>query len=104
MEGGLALHLYKLLSPLLKDAFCQVWLKLAQWFWRRFPLEEGMTLILYKLETPLLNRLVETGSVILEKIEMWKIYDNNNDDDDNDNNNDGQRTNFDQKSPLEASA
>ena len=25
----------KLQSPLLKDALCQVWLKLAQWFWRR---------------------------------------------------------------------
>ena len=35
LEKGRALHLNKLESPLLKDALCQVWLKLAQWFWRR---------------------------------------------------------------------
>ena len=28
-------HLKKLESPSTKDAFCQVWLKLAQCFWRR---------------------------------------------------------------------
>ena len=33
-RGG-ALHLNKLESPSPKDALCQVWLKLAQWFWRR---------------------------------------------------------------------
>ena len=33
-KGG-ALHLNKLDSPLPKDALCQVWLKLAKWFWRR---------------------------------------------------------------------
>ena len=31
----MVLHLKKLESPLPKDALCQVWLKLAQWFWRR---------------------------------------------------------------------
>ena len=30
-----ALHLNKLESASLKDALCKVWLKLAQWFWRR---------------------------------------------------------------------
>ena len=35
LEKGRALHLNKLESPLPKDALCQVWLKLAQWFWRR---------------------------------------------------------------------
>ena len=30
-----ALHLNKLQSPSPKDALCQVWLQLAQWFWRR---------------------------------------------------------------------
>ena len=30
-----ALHLNKLESPLPKDALCQIWSKLAQWFWRR---------------------------------------------------------------------
>ena len=58
------LHLYKFESPLPKDALCQVWLKLAQWFWReRFynfinvfwlfrnylPLEKGGDLHLKKL-------------------------------------------------------
>ena len=35
LEKGVALHLNKLKSPLLKDALCQVWLKLAKWFWNR---------------------------------------------------------------------
>ena len=35
LEKGMALHLNKLKSPPPKDALCQVWLKLAQWFWRR---------------------------------------------------------------------
>ena len=35
LEKGVALHLNKLESPPPKDAFCQDWLKLAQWFWRR---------------------------------------------------------------------
>ena len=34
-ENLLVLHLKKLESPSPKDALCQVWLKLAQWFWRR---------------------------------------------------------------------
>ena len=36
LERGKALHLYKLESPSPKNALCQVLLKLAQWFWRRF--------------------------------------------------------------------
>ena len=35
LEKGRAIHLNKLESPLPKDALYQVWLKLAQWFWRR---------------------------------------------------------------------
>ena len=35
LEKGGALQLNKLESPLPRDALCQVWLKLAQWFWRR---------------------------------------------------------------------
>ena len=34
-ENLLVLHLNKLESPTPKDALCQDWLKLAQWFWRR---------------------------------------------------------------------
>jgi hypothetical protein len=35
LERGNPLHLNKLESPFPKDDLCQVWLKLAQWFWRR---------------------------------------------------------------------
>ena len=35
LEKGGTLHLNKFESPSHKDALCQVWLKLAQWFWRR---------------------------------------------------------------------
>ena len=35
LEKGEDLYLNKLESPSPKDALCQVWLKLAQWFWRR---------------------------------------------------------------------
>ena len=66
LKRGLALPLNKLESPSLKDALCQVWLKLAQWFWRRrffnfvnvfslfrnyLPLEKGGALPLKKLES-----------------------------------------------------
>ena len=33
---GRALHLDKIELPLNKDTLCQVWLKLANWFWREF--------------------------------------------------------------------
>ena len=36
LEKSGALHLNKLESPSPKDDLCQVWLKLAQWFWRRW--------------------------------------------------------------------
>ena len=67
LEKGAALHLNKLESPSPKDALCQVWLKLAHWFWRRrvfnfftvfslfrsyVPLEKGAALHLNKLESP----------------------------------------------------
>ena len=35
LEKGGPLHLNKLESPSPKDALCQVWIKLAQYFWRR---------------------------------------------------------------------
>ena len=53
----------------------------------------------------LVPSLVEISPVVLEKMKMWKVYDNDNKENDNDNNNDdGQQTNFDQKSTLEPSA
>ena len=69
-EKGVALHLNKLESPPFKDVLCQVWLKLAQWFWRRrsfkvfnvfllFPnnlsFEKSIALHLNKLESSLLR-------------------------------------------------
>jgi hypothetical protein len=33
---GYPLHLNNLESPPPKDDLCKVWIKLAQWFWRRF--------------------------------------------------------------------
>ena len=65
-----ALLFNKLESPSPKDAFCKVWLKLAQWLWRRrflnfvnlfslirnyLPLEKGVALHLNKIESPLLK-------------------------------------------------
>ena len=35
LEKGVAFHLNKLECPSPKDALRQVWLKLAQWFWRK---------------------------------------------------------------------
>ena len=67
LEKGGVLHLNKLEFPSPKDALCQVWLKLAQWFWRRrflnfinvfslfrnyLPLEKVGALHLNKLESP----------------------------------------------------
>jgi hypothetical protein len=63
---AIPLFLNKLESPSPKDDLCQVWLKLAQWFWRRFlndstpilhfcdylPFEEDLALCLNKLEFP----------------------------------------------------
>jgi hypothetical protein len=59
-------NLNELEFPPSKDDLCQVWLKLAQWFWKRFlndnipflpfcdylPFEEGLALYLNKLEFP----------------------------------------------------
>ena len=35
LERGYPLHLNRFKSPSTKDDLCQVWLKFAQWFWRR---------------------------------------------------------------------
>ena len=67
LEKGGALNLNKIESPSHKNALCQVWMKLAQWFWRRrflnvinvlslfrnyLPLEKGGALHLNKVESP----------------------------------------------------
>ena len=66
LEKGRALHLNKIESPSPKDDLCQVWLKLAKWFWRKrflnlvnvfsnfrnyLPLEKGGALQLDKIES-----------------------------------------------------
>ena len=64
LENGRVLHLNKIESLSPKDDLCQVWLKLAQWFWRRLlnflllfrnylHLEKGEALQLNKLESTL---------------------------------------------------
>ena len=120
LAESVALHLNKLESPSPKDALCQVWLKLDQWFWRRRFLNFVNVFSLFRNYLPLeqtwipftqgcfVPSLIEIGPVVLEKkMKMWKVYDNNdnnNNDNDNNDDNDGQRTNFDQKSSLEPSA
>jgi hypothetical protein len=67
-KGVIVFHLYNSESPLPKDALCQVWLKLAWWFWRRrflndptlfwdfcdyLPFKTDLTLDLYNFEFPL---------------------------------------------------
>ena len=106
-------------SPSPKEALCQVWLKLAKWFWtRRFfilcivfslfrnnlPLKKIVALHLKKQIwipfTPecFVPSLVEIGTVVLEnKKKMWKVYDDNDNNEDDDIEDDGQRTNCDQK-------
>ena len=91
-ENGGALHLNILEFPLPKDALCQFWLKLVQWFWRRtvlnfvnvfsifhnyLPLEKGEALHLNKFEFPFtegcfVSILVEIGPVVLEEDENLK--------------------------------
>ena len=67
LKKGVTFHLNKYEFPVSKDALCQVQLKLAQWFWKRFlnffsalslfcyhlPLEKDVALHLNKLESPL---------------------------------------------------
>jgi hypothetical protein len=67
LEMGNPLHLNKLATPPPNDDMCQVWLKLALWFWRRrflndptpflhfcnyLPFKEDLALYLNKIESP----------------------------------------------------
>ena len=46
----MVLHLKKILNPRFpKDALCQIWLKLAKWFWRRKFLNNVNVFLLFKL-------------------------------------------------------
>ena len=78
LEKGVAVYMNKLESPSSKDALCQVWLKLDQWFWRRrflnfvnvfspfrnHPLEKGRGSSFKGCFVP---SLVEIGPAVLEK-------------------------------------
>ena len=82
-EKGGALHLNKLESPSPKDALCQVWLKLAQWFWRKRFLNFVNVFSLLRIISPwkkagpfiwipftqgfVVPSFVKIGSVVLEK-------------------------------------
>ena len=115
LEKGGVLHFNKLESPSPKDALCQVWLKLAQWFLRRRFLNfVNVFLLLSHLGKRWSPSFVQTwipftqGCFVPSLVGSWeedenvKVYDNHNDA--NDDNDDGQRTNFDHKSSLEPSA
>ena len=93
LEKGRALHLNKFESPSSKDALCKVWLKLAQWVWRRrflyfvnvfspfcnyiSPLEKEQGPSFEQTWIPFTQgcfvpSLVEIGSVVLER-KFFKI-------------------------------
>ena len=55
LEKGGALHLNKLEYPSPKDALCQVWLKFAQWFWRRRILNFVKVFSLFRNYVPIGN-------------------------------------------------
>ena len=65
LEKGGALHLNKLESPSPKDTLCQVWLKLAQWFWRRrWPYEKFTT---STTTTATTKRTTDNGRIVIRK-------------------------------------
>ena len=117
LEKGGALHLNKFKSPLLKDALCQFWWKLAQWFWRRrflnffdvfslfcnyLPLEKGVALHLNKLDSPLpKNTLCQVWLKLVQWFwrRRWKCEKFT--DGGTDGQTDRQQTTGDQKSSLE---
>ena len=101
-KKGMALHLNKLESPPPKNALCQCWLKLAQWFWEEdfffnfvnvfslfrnyLPLDEGVALHMNKLESSshkdaLCQVWLKLAQLIWRR--RWKCEKNDNDDDDN---------------------
>ena len=79
----MTVHFNKIVSPSPKDALCHVWLKLAQWFWRRrflnfvkvfsllcsyLPLGKGVAIHLNKLEFPILK---DTLCQVSLKLAQW---------------------------------
>ena len=58
LEKGVAFLLNKLESPPPKDALCQIWLKLAQCFWRRRFLNIFIIILLFRHYLPLEKEVV----------------------------------------------
>ena len=97
LEKRVALHVNKLDFPPLKDALCQVWLKLGHTFWRRIFLISSMYLRYFVIISPwkkagpfiwrnpftqgcFVPSLIEIDPVVLEKkMKMWKVYDRRRD-------------------------
>ena len=52
-EKGVALHLKERESPSPKNAPCQVWLKLAKWFWRNIFKNSSECIFTISLSSPL---------------------------------------------------
>jgi hypothetical protein len=53
LENSYPLHFKKIESPSPKDNSCQVWLKLAQWFWRRRFLNDTTHFYIFVIISPL---------------------------------------------------
>ena len=66
LEKGVVLRLNKMEFPSSKDASCQVWLKLAQWFWRsRWNCE--------KFTTTLTTTTTDNGQILLVWVSGMKL-------------------------------
>ena len=89
MERGITSHLNKFESSSIKVALCQVWLKLAQWFWRArllnvpvtnvlslfcyfLSLENGMTLLLKKTWIHFHQGCFEPDLVKIGPLVFWR--------------------------------
>jgi hypothetical protein len=53
LEKGYPLPLYKIEFPPPKDDLCRVWLKLAQWFWKRRFLNDSTHFYIFVIISPL---------------------------------------------------
>ena len=87
LRNGRGIYFKKLESPSRKNALCQILMKLAQWFWRRFLNFINVFLpfhnypFLEKFEQTwipftqgyFVTSLVEFGPVVLEE-KIWKVY------------------------------
>ena len=74
LEKGGALHMNKLESHSPKDTLCQVWLKLAQWFWRRRWICEKLTPKPMTMSTSItMTTTTDNGQILIRKghLSLW---------------------------------